>query len=58
MNPSQLGPCIRETIGWLIKETEEALYLSHDKSVHQTQDKHQSGLVLLKSDIIERQFFN
>jgi hypothetical protein len=58
-DPSLLTPCIRETIGWLIKETEEAFYLVNDKSVHsQTHHPAESGLIILQSDVITRRFLD
>jgi hypothetical protein len=58
-DPSLLTPCIRETIGWLIKETEEALYVVHDKSANLHPHRPvESGLIILQSDVITRRFID
>ena len=54
-NPHLFKPCVREVVGWLVKETEDALYLTYDRSVEplpfQTRD---CGLIILKSDVLEK----
>jgi hypothetical protein len=45
---------IRETLGWQIRETEEALILIHDRSVQLFPNEVcETGLIILKSDILE-----
>ena len=50
-------PCIRECVGWILKENEEAMWILHDRSAkplpNQKTKASESGLVLLKGDIIE-----
>jgi len=50
-------PALRETVGWLHRETAEALWLLWERSVkplpHERNPAEESGLVLLKSDITE-----
>ena len=55
-NPQHyMNPNIREAIGWLIEETDEALFLTNDRSVEQLHyEKRESGLIILKSNIVER----
>jgi len=49
------NPNIREAIGWLIEETDEVLFLTNDRSVEQLPyEKRESGLIILKSSIVER----
>ena len=31
-NPHRMKPSIREVVGWLVRETDDALYLSHDRA--------------------------
>jgi hypothetical protein len=56
-NPSCLRPVIRECIGWLMKENEQAVYILWDRSVkklpHERIQPRESGLIILKNDIIE-----
>jgi hypothetical protein len=48
------GSNIRETVGWLMHETNEALFLIHDRSVRPLLNEvRETGLIILKSDIIE-----
>lgn len=45
---------IRETSGWLMYETNEALFLIHDRSVKPLiNEVRETGLIILKSDILE-----
>ena len=50
-------PSIRETVGWVLKENDEAVYLVWDKSLnpqrHERSSLEQSGLVILKGEILE-----
>jgi hypothetical protein len=47
-------PSVRETLGWLIRETDEALILIHDRSVQPfLNEVCETGLIILKSDILE-----
>jgi hypothetical protein len=56
-NPCLLQPALRETVGWLFKENEQAVWILWDRSVkplpHERTPAKESGLVLLKSDIVE-----
>jgi len=48
------SPNIRETLGWLMHETNEALFLIHDRSVRPiVNEVRETGLIILKSDILE-----
>jgi hypothetical protein len=50
-------PAVREAVGWLIKENEEAVWILWDRSVerlpHERTRPKESGLVILKADILE-----
>ena len=50
-------PALRETVGWLHCETADAVWLLWERSVkplpHERSPDEESGLVLLKSDIVE-----
>lgn len=52
-----LNPTLREAVGWLVKENDEALFLCFDRSTrilpHELPSK-ESGLIILKTDILER----
>ena len=54
--PNLYRPVVREAIGWLVREDDEAIWILWDKSVmnvpHERKSA-ESGLVILKSDIIE-----
>lgn len=55
-DPYLLKPSMREAIGWVIKETDEALWICFDKAYEsQSFEKldPSSGLIILKSDILE-----
>lgn len=51
-------PNIRETMGWVFQENDEKIVLLWDKSVKKLPEENinvaQSGLVILKSNILER----
>ena len=45
---------IRETVGWQIHETDEVLFLTHDRSVQPLSNEVcETGLIILKSEILE-----
>lgn len=50
-------PSTRETVGWLMKENDVAVWILWDRSVeplpHERVPASESGLVILKSDILE-----
>jgi len=50
-------PCVRETCGWIVGETTEAVCILWDRDVkhipHQKPLLQESGLVILKGDIME-----
>lgn len=50
-------PALRETVGWLHRETTDAVWLLWERSVeplpHERSPAEESGLVLLKSSIVE-----
>ena len=52
-------PALRETVGWLHRETADALWILWERSVeplpHERCPAEESGLVLLKSDIVQIQ---
>jgi len=54
-DPGLFKPCVREVVGWLVRETEEALCLTYDRSVEPFPfEKRECGLIILKSDMLER----
>lgn len=50
-------PVMREVAGWLVKENDEALWIVCERSVEkvyaQKVEARESGLVILKSDLLE-----
>ena len=56
-DPSVLTPCIREVVGWLVRETEDELCICFDRTIgvlpHERPSK-ESGLAILKCNIIEK----
>jgi len=55
-DPTLLGPCVREVVGWLARETEDAICLCFDRTVGTLPGElpsKGSGLIILKSDILE-----
>lgn len=50
-------PSIRETVGWVLKENDDAIYLIWDRSVnpqkYEKPNPKESGLVILKTAILE-----
>jgi len=56
-DPSHFQPSIRECVGWVLKENDQAVYLVWDRAMnpqrHETPSPGQSGLVILKSEILE-----
>lgn len=57
-DPNQLSPCLRECVGWLVRENDEAIYILWERPVkpmpHERSTPEASGLVILKSEIVER----
>lgn len=54
---SLLNPAVREVVGWLVKESEEALFLCFDRSVADLPyelHSRESGLIVLKESVLER----
>lgn len=53
-NPELFKPCIREVVGWLVKEIEDTLYLTYDRSVEPLPfEISDCGLIILKSAVLE-----
>ena len=54
-DPSLYGPSVREVVGWMVAETEEALCLCCDRTVKPLpfEKPAESGFVILKSDVLE-----
>ena len=56
-DPSLYHPSIRECVGWVLKENEEAIWILHDRSAkplpNQITKPSESGLVILKGDIVK-----
>ena len=54
-DPSLLKPCIREVVGWLVGEKDEALLLLCEKSVEPLSFERPPKLsfAILKSDVLE-----
>jgi hypothetical protein len=55
-NHSLLGPRVRETVGFLTKQTNDAIWVLWDRSVKSSPDEKASseaGLIILRSDIKE-----
>ena len=56
LNTRDAEPVVRETVGWLIEETPEALLILWDRSVSPLpqgrMESKASGLVLLRSDVV------
>ena len=56
-NPSNHIPVQRECVGWVRKEDDEAVWVVWDRSVvplpHERTQPQESGLVILKTDILE-----
>jgi hypothetical protein len=45
---------LREAVGWIVLETDEYLFILYDRSVKSLpHEASQSGLILIKSDILE-----
>ena len=55
-NHSNMKPSVREVVGWLVLETQEAIYVCCDRPVEPFphEKSSESGLVILKSDVLER----
>jgi len=56
-DPGLYQPAIRECVGWVLKENDDAVWILWDRSVeplpHERFPASESGLVILKSDILE-----
>ncbi len=54
-DPSLFEPSIREVVGWLVAETEDAFLLIYDRSVSPLpfEKPSASGYVILKSGVLE-----
>lgn len=55
-DPSLCKPVMREAVGWLLKEDDEAIWILWDRSVEKLANERtgsESGLVILRSDILE-----
>ncbi|MEM2189229.1 MAG: hypothetical protein QXG35_07870 [Nitrososphaerota archaeon] len=52
-NHSLLSPIVRETVGWVVKESDEALWLVWDRGTDKNEFSFESGLIILKSDVLE-----
>jgi hypothetical protein len=53
-NHSLLAPVLRETVGFLTKQTYEAIWVLWDRSINASQDEKtsfESGLIILRNDI-------
>lgn len=50
---SLLAPVVRETVGWIVRESDEALWILWDKCADKSELNPESGLIILKSDILE-----
>jgi len=50
-------PVMRELVGWLVKENDEAMWIVCDRSVERVSAQKvqacESGMVILKSDLLE-----
>lgn len=55
-SPEEVRPCLRETVGWLWRETPEALLILWDRCVSRhpqgREEPRASGLVILRGDIV------
>jgi len=56
-DPGLYQPAIRECVGWVLKENDDAVWILWDRSVeplpHERTRPEESGLVILKSEILE-----
>jgi hypothetical protein len=56
INHNCVEPVVRELVGWVAKENSDAIWIVFDRSVGNVANEAsqaESGLVLLKSDILE-----
>jgi hypothetical protein len=55
-NHSDMKPSVREAVGWLVLETNDAICICCDRSVEPLpcEKPSESGLLILKSDVLER----
>jgi len=58
LNPNNQFPSERECVGWVWKETFDVVWILWDRSVtplpHERVRPQESGIVILKSDILEK----
>jgi len=56
-DPKLYSPVVREAVGWLMKEDNQAVWILWERNVeplpHERIRPEESGLILLKTDIIE-----
>lgn len=55
-DPDVIKPVVREAMGWVVKDDDEAIMIVFDKSVDRLlheKDSIASGLVVLKKDVLE-----
>ena len=52
-----LSPVVRETVGWIAKQTEDAVWLLWDRDIgtspQENSEPQECGLVILRRDIVE-----
>ncbi|MEM2588023.1 MAG: hypothetical protein QXV23_06975 [Candidatus Bathyarchaeia archaeon] len=53
-NHSLLSPIVRETVGWIVRESDDALWILWDKSADKSEFSFESGLIILRSDVLEK----
>ncbi|MDQ1280668.1 MAG: hypothetical protein QG670_1931 [Thermoproteota archaeon] len=55
LDSKQLKECVREVVGWLVRETNEALCICCDRAVDPLPfgKSSESGFIILKSDVLE-----
>lgn len=56
-DPALFNPVIRECVGWLMKENAHAIWILWDRSAqdlrHERTDPRESGLVIIKNNVLE-----
>ena len=56
-DPNLYGPTVREAVGWVVKENEEAVWILWDRSIVRLPQERtrpeESGLIVLKREILE-----
>jgi len=53
INHNRVEPVSRELVGWVAKENSDAVWIVFDRSIGNEACQAESGLVVLKSDILE-----